>query len=182
MPLETEVKLRLKGSQQDLVKLLEQLGYAAGRRTLEVDQVYDRASGKLRASGRLLRLRSKGRDWIVTYKGPANTDRHKSREEIETHLADGPAFAQILTGLGYLPAFRYEKQRTTFRAEGAAGIVTLDETPMGDFLELEGEPFWIDHTAQLLGYTAEHYITASYAALYQEYRLLNPAVPEDMTF
>jgi adenylate cyclase class 2 len=42
----------------------------------------------------------------------------------------------------------------------------LDQTPIGDFLELEGSPAWIDRTACALGYSPDDYITASYGALY----------------
>ena len=89
------------------------------------------------------------------------------------------AFGQILTRLGYQPSFAYEKFRTTFRAAGEEGIVTLDETPIGDFLELEGPGSWIDQTAITLGFGSADYITSSYAALYDEYRRIASAtVPQ----
>ena len=124
----------------------------------------------MRQSGRLLRLRSAGGRWTVTYKGPADQATHKSREEIETDVSDGPAFAQILAALGYQPSFAYEKFRTTFAIAGEEGIVTLDETPIGDFLELEGPGYWIDQTALRLGFEPADYITSSYPVLYEEYR------------
>ena len=61
-------------------------------------------------------------------------------------------------------------------------MVTIDETPIGTFLELEGEPEWIDRTAALLGFTTGDYVTASYASLYLEYRQSNATVPMDMVF
>jgi adenylate cyclase class 2 len=162
---------------------VEQAGYRArGPRTLEADQLYDLSGGDLRLSGRLLRLRTRGAKWTLTYKGPALSVRHKSREEIETDVADGVALAAILNGLGFNPGFRYEKYRTTFAAEGEAGIVTLDETPIGLFLELEGPADWIDQAAARLGYSAADYVTSSYGALFREFRLINPEVPEDMVF
>ena len=55
----------------------------------------------------------------------------------------------ILRGLGYSPSFRYEK----FRAEwaGGKGQVVVDETPIGNFCEIEGPSRWIDATAKKLG-------------------------------
>ena len=98
-------------------------------------------------------------------------------------LPDPETFVQILAGLGYVPAFRYEKYRAIYRsAVDPDGIVTIDETPIGTFLELEGEPEWIDRTAVLLGFTPRDYITASYAALYMQYRAAHPGVPKDMRF
>ena len=184
MPVETEIKLRVPHSPERTRALLEALGFQAiGPRELETNQTFDLPQGELRQSGRLLRLRSAGGRWTVTYKGPPEANSaHKSREEIETDVSDGPAFAQILEKLGYQPSFAYEKYRTTFEARGEDGIVTLDETPMGDFLELEGPGYWIDRTAVRLGFETADYITSSYAALYEEYRRIHPTVPRDMQF
>ena len=184
MAVETEIKLRLLQGPGPAQALLEHRGFqATGPRQLEIDQIFDLPAGELRQSGRLLRLRSAGGRWTVTYKGPAIAgDRHKSREEIETDVSDGAAFAQILAGLGYRPSFAYEKFRTIFKAPGDPGIATLDETPIGVFLELEGPGYWIDRTAVTLGFGPADYITSSYAALYEEHRRTHPAVPRDMQF
>ena len=184
MAVETEIKLRLPQGAARARALLEQHGFhAAGPRQLETDQTFDLPTGELRQSGRLLRLRSAGDRWIVTYKGPADAGvHHKSREEIETGVSDGAAFAQILERLGYQRSFAYEKFRTTFKSPGEDGIATLDETPIGDFMELEGPGYWIDRTAQRLGFGPADYITSSYAALYEEHRRVHKTVPRDMQF
>ena len=79
-------------------------------------------------------------------KGRRAPARSKSREEIETELADGAAFEAILAALGYSRTFRYEKYRTKFvsASRTGSGLITLDETPIGSFLELEGPEYWID--------------------------------------
>jgi adenylate cyclase, class 2 len=184
MAVETEIKLRLTESPGSARANLEQHGFqATGPRQLETNQTFDLPTGELRRSGRVLRLRSTGGRWIVTYKGPADAGaKHKSREEIEAEVSDGAAFSQILAGLGYQPAFAYEKFRTTFKSPGEDGIVTLDETPIGDFLELEGPGYWIDQTAVRLGFGPADYITSSYAALYEEHRRIHATVPRDMQF
>ena len=185
MAVETEIKLRVTHGPEHARALLEALGFqATGPRELESNQTFDLAGGELRQSGRLLRLRSAGGRWTVTYKGPPEANSaHKSREEIETEVSDGPAFAQVLERLGYQASFAYEKYRTTFETRGEDGIVTLDETPVGDFLELEGPGYWIDRTALRLGFGAADYITSSYAALYEEYsRSRQNPVPRDMKF
>jgi adenylate cyclase class 2 len=184
MAVETEIKLRLAHGPGPAKALLEQNGFhATGPRQLEIDQTFDLPTGELRQSGRLLRLRSAGGRWTVTYKGPADASlQHKSREEIESDVTDGPGFVQILERLGYKLSFGYEKFRTTFKTPGDQGIVTLDETPIGDFLELEGPGYWIDQTAIRLGFGAADYITSSYAALYEEHRGAQETVPRDMKF
>ena len=184
MAVETEIKLRLPRGPEAARAILEQQGFhSLGAREFETNQTFDLPSSAMRATGRLLRLRSTGGKWTITYKGPAGAgERYKSREEIEAEVSDGSALALILERLGYQPGFAYEKFRTTFKASGEVGIVTLDETPIGDFLELEGPAYWIDQTAKRLGFQPADYITSSYATLYEEHRRTHATVPGDMKF
>jgi adenylate cyclase class 2 len=89
--------------------------------------------------------------------------------------------AAILARLGFERMFRYEKYRTEFR-RGRTGVVTLDETPIGTYLELEGEPTWIDRTARLLGFTEADYITLSYGQLYLDRCARQGSKAGDMVF
>ena len=61
-------------------------------------------------------------------------------------------------------------------------MITVDETPIGVFLELEGPAAWIDGTAAALGFHVADYVTDSYAALYRQYRQANPEAPDNMIF
>jgi adenylate cyclase class 2 len=184
--VETEIKLRWAGSAAEARAHIERRGYrVVEARTLESDQLFDRATGELKQGDQILRLRRtdpRESGATVTYKGPATRERYKSREEIEFQVSDLEAFTHLLGRLGYLPGFRYEKYRTKFAAPGEPGIITLDETPIGVFLELEGAKSWIDGTAGRLGFALSAYSTASYAALYREYRQENKDAPADMTF
>jgi adenylate cyclase class 2 len=183
--IETEVKIRFdRGSPHDARELIERHGYTVlEARTLESDQVFDRASSELRGADQLLRLRRSGARSTVTYKGPATRERHKSREEIEFDVSDASAFELVLDRLGYTPRFRYEKYRTKFAVQSPqTGIITIDETPIGVFLELEGPADWIDRTAAQLGFPPSEYCTASYAALYREYQRIHPDAPPNMVF
>jgi adenylate cyclase class 2 len=185
---ETEIKLSWHGSAEEARALIERRGYGLlSPRTLEADQLFDLASGALRQSDQVLRLRKTsspdaGQRSMVTYKGFASREIYKSREEIEFDVSDPDAFALVLERLGYHPGFRYEKYRTMFKAYGEPGIITIDETPIGVYLELEGPQAWIDSTAAHLGFPAERFLTASYAALYREHRERHPEAPPDMTF
>jgi adenylate cyclase class 2 len=187
-PIETEVKIRFPGNAGAAYELIEQLGYALQiPRTLEADQLFDRADASLRVSDQVLRLRvesgADGKRWKLTYKGPAAGElRYKSREEIETRVADGDNLTLILARLGYIPAFRYEKYRTTFAASQQPGIITVDETPLGLFLELEGPKAWIDDTAKGLGFSSSDYVTSSYATLWRQYLEGQSNGPENMVF
>lgn len=182
MPTETEVKLRASEGVAEAKARIEALGVAVKTpRQLESDTLYDTASASLRKGDQILRVRMRGSRCTLTYKGPAERSTYKSREEIESDIEDPAAFVKILTALGYAPVFRYEKYRTTY-ADGS-GLITLDETPIGDFLELEGEGDWIDAVAAKLGHSSKDYVTASYSRLYREYCQTHPEVdPSAMVF
>jgi adenylate cyclase, class 2 len=184
---ETEIKFRWNGAAQEAQALIERHGYAVSSpRTLESDQLFDLPSAALRQSDRILRLRKTSREGktraMVTYKGPAIRDGYKSREEIEFDVSDSGTFTLVLHRLGYQPAFRYEKYRTQLRAAGEPGLITIDETPIGIYLELEGPQDWIDSTAARLGLPKAQFLTVSYASLYRDYRQQHPQAPSDMTF
>lgn len=180
---ETEIKIRWNGPASGAQTLIESRGYRlAAARILEVDQLFDRVSGELQKSGLVLRLRRSGALATVTYKGPATREIYKSREEIEFDVSDLEVFVAVLDRLGYQPGFRYEKYRSKFFDPNGAGLVMLDETPMGVFLELEGSKDWIDLTANRLGFTPAAYLTASYASLYQQHREQHPQAGANMTF
>jgi adenylate cyclase class 2 len=163
---EVEIKLRLEDAAQGR-RLLRNAGFrVAKRRVFEQNTLFDTAANELRRSGSALRLRTCGRRHLLTFKGPSESGRHKTREELELSLGDRDAFEQILDRLGYRPAFRYEKYRTEYRDAAATGTAMLDETPVGVYLELEGPPDWIDRTAASLGFSTTDYITETYAALH----------------
>jgi adenylate cyclase class 2 len=129
-----------------------------------------------------LRVREAGGVATLTYKGTPAVGRHKSREELELEISDARAMGAVLGRLGLGPVFRYEKYRTEFRQPGRSGIATLDETPVGVYLELEGAPRWIDRAARELGFNEKDYITASYAQLYLEWCERRGVKPSDMVF
>jgi len=85
--------------------------------------------------------------------------------------------------LGFKPVFRYEKYRREFaQGNNSHGVVTLDETPIGDFLELEGPGDWIDETASRLGFSPENYSLESYGRLYQNYCERKGVKAQNMVF
>jgi adenylate cyclase class 2 len=180
MSKEIEIKFRV----DDLRALARKLRASGFRmttpRTHEMNTLYDLPGEVLRACRELLRLRKYGTEWTLTHKAGKRTGRHSSREELETSVADGKQMDLILRALGYAPSFRYEK----FRAEwtDGRGQVVVDETPIGDFCEIEGLPRWIDATANKLGVTAGDYITINYAGLFLEWKARTKSEAEEMTF
>ena len=183
MKIEIEIKLRLPEDLGEIRKTLRRLGFHVHkRRAFESNVLFDDTKHRLRKHGKLLRVRRSGKEGLLTMKGPSEQSRFKKRWEIETEFPDGDVIEQILAQIGYHPVFRYEKFRTEYTRGSAGGEVLLDETPIGNFLELEGRPLWIERTAKLLGYSRADYINRSYGYLYLAYCRERRVRPKDMIF
>ena len=179
---ETEIKLAVDNREEGR-RLLRAAGFRVlKRRVFEANTVFDTADLALRNRAELLRLREAGSVNTITYKGPPETSRHKSREELEVEVARAAGARAILERLGYRPMFRYEKYRTEWKTERGGGVATLDETPIGVYLELEGRARWIDRMARLMGFDEGDYITSSYGRLYREWCELKGVEPREMVF
>lgn len=182
MPDEIEIKFRIP----DLAALaarLENLGLKQiTPRTHEMNTLYDLPGRPLRAKGDLLRIRKYGDTWVLTHKTKSKNGvgPHKIRVETETRVEDGAKMEAILTALQFQPTFRYEK----FRAEwaGEQGHVVVDETPIGNFAEIEGPPDWIDSVARNLGVAPKDYITDTYAGLFFAWKRQSNSPAHEMTF
>jgi adenylate cyclase class 2 len=181
-PTETEVKIRLHEARAVLERLHNAGFSEAAPRMFETNTIYDTKNKDLRQDNMLLRLRNAGGQHVITWKGRGEPGPHKSRPEIETRVTSGESMHQILGQLGFHPTFRYEKFRTEYASEGAPGVVTIDETPIGNFLEIEGPAGWIDSTARSLGFSAEDYILDSYGRLYLAACERQGVQPTDMVF
>jgi adenylate cyclase, class 2 len=168
MPVETEIKFRV-GDLADLNRRLEATGFTLQTpRSFESNVLYDTPDRKMRNRTEILRIRSYAGRCLLTHKrlpdaGPGE-DTHKHRIETETEIADGQALAQVFRSLGLVPAFHYEKWRTEWT--DGQGHCVVDETPIGNFAELEGSAEWIDRTAAKLGVDQATYITLSYGRLF----------------
>jgi adenylate cyclase class 2 len=184
MPIETEIKFRV----DDLAGLARRLETAGFRlqtpRSFESNVLYDTPDRQMRARTEILRIRDYAGRWTVTHKrlpdvGPGE-DTHKHRIETETEVADGAALAEVFRSLGLVAAFRYEKWRTEWR--DGAGHCVVDETPIGNYAELEGSPDWIDRAARRLGVDPSQYITLSYGRLFDLWREQHNSAAQDLTF
>ena len=177
---ETEIKFGV-ADERALIRTLRRAGFRLlTPRTLEMNTLYDLPGEVLRGRKQLLRIRKYGSEWTLTYKAKKKTGRHSSREELEISVNDGKRMDLILRALGYAPSFRYEK----FRAEwtDGKGHVVVDETPIGNFCEIEGAPRWIDATAKKLGVSHGNYIMTNYASLFSRWKEETNNRAEEMTF
>ncbi len=179
---ETEIKLPA-ADVESARRLLLRAGFRVHkRRVFEDNTVFDSPRLKLRKAGTLLRLREAGGKAIVTFKGRPVPSKHKSREELEVDVSDAGKLRMIVERLGFHPVFRYQKYRTEFKQSPRSGVATLDETPIGVYLELEGQPAWIDRTARRLGYAEKDYLVSSYGRLYLEWCRKNRVKPANMVW
>jgi adenylate cyclase class 2 len=184
MPVETEIKFRIDDL-ETLTRRLEAAGFRLQTpRTFESNVLYDTPGRHMRARTEILRIRKYAGRWTLTHKrlptsGPGE-DVHKHRIETETEVADGEALAEVFLSLGLVPAFRYEKWRAEW--SDGAGHCVIDETPIGDYAELEGAPEWIDRVAALLGIDRSRYLTLSYGRLFEQWRQEHRCEAQDLTF
>lgn len=180
MPNEVEIKFRIENLRA-LTRALKRAGFKQiTRSTHEMNSLYDLPGQKLRKSGELLRLRKYGNTWTLTHKAKGKTARHKTRVELETEIKAGQQMNAILRAIGFEPTFRYEKYRAEW--SDGKGHVVLDETPIGNFGEIEGSPRWIDRTARALGISPLDYITDTYAPMFFAWKRRTRSRAEEMTF
>ena len=179
-----EIEIKLRVSDLEAARsFIQKAGYEVSvTRAFEVNVIFDTPDAALRHRGVLLRLRKAGTRCTMTAKGQEVEGKHKSRPEYEVVVSDYDAAEGILTQLGYQTGFRYEKFRTEFASTGQSGTITLDETPIGNFLELEGPADWIDLTADALGFLESDYIVDSYGTLYYKDCTSRGVVPSHMVF
>jgi adenylate cyclase class 2 len=184
MPIETEIKFRV----DDLAGLTSRLEAAGFRlqtpRAFESNVLYDTPDRAMRARTEILRIRGYAGRCTVTHKclpvdGPGE-DIHKHRLETETEVADGAALEQIFLSLGLVAAFRYEKWRAEWT--DGEGHCVVDETPIGNYAELEGSAEWIDRAAASLCIETAQYITLSYGRLFDLWRDEHHSDAQDLTF
>lgn len=184
---EIELKFRV-ASLPDLESRLYALGFRLDTpRTFESNTLYDTPARDLKARGELLRVRQYGARHVVTHKRHPENESvgtpYKVRIETESEVADGSALAEIFTRLGYGPSFRYEKFRSEWShpAEPFAHLV-VDETPIGDFAEVEGPAAWIDRTLAELGISPGDCLTESYGRLFLSWKRATGSPAEHLTF
>ncbi len=158
---EIEVKIRIAGPEKLKEKLAAIGAEPVKNRFLEENTLYDFSSHLLHSQNRALRLRTVNKKTYLTYKGPPlKSRRFKIREEFETEVKNQKQMKKILKKLGFIPTFSYHKHRTVYRIRKLK--ICLDETSIGNFLELEGEQSHIVRVANSLGFSKKEFIKKDY--------------------
>jgi adenylate cyclase, class 2 len=183
--LEVEVKLAC----DDLTRL-RTAGFEltlASPRHFEDNWLLDSPDHRLLRSGAALRIRSVERAGWVTYKGMVSASADsplKVREEIETETSEPERMTELFERLGFQRTFRYQKYRTTYELalDGYELEIAFDETPMGNFIEIEGDEQTVLRVLEVSGFTVKDFIRESYPEL-QASRCKARGIPlEDLVF
>ena len=162
---EIEVKFYLTDPERFNRRLIEAGAILKRPRCHETDLRFDDATGNLRATGQVLRLR-KDNLVTLTYKGAGEVMAGVlSRREIEVTVSDFDITRELLEAVGYRTCLMYEKYRTALDFNQCE--VVLDEMPYGWFCEIEGpSPLSIKQAAELLALRWETRIQESYALMF----------------
>ncbi len=181
----TEIEREVKFWVQDLATLEGRLRALGARllqpRTHEYNLRFDTPDQALGRERRVLRLR---RDRVVTltYKGPGQGQEGiVARREINLQVHDFATARRFLEALGYRVVLEYEKYRAVYAWRGVQ--IMLDETPLGDFVEIEGPtPAAIREVAAALGLDWTRRMGHSYAALFARLQARLYPPPRHLTF
>ncbi len=150
-------------------------------RMFEYNLRFDDAQNNLAREHRVLRLR-KSDDTRLTFKGPGEQRGGAIiRTELELVVDDFEMARSFLEALGYRAVVSYEKYRAMYELDHA--LITLDELPYGNFVEIEAEKVEaIAGLAQKLGLRPAAAIPASYLGLFEHIRTTKNLPVKNLAF
>jgi len=162
--VEIEVKIRIIDIKNLGEKILQLGAKLEKERFYEENNIYDFPSKILYKKRQALRLRKMNKKSFLTFKGhPQKSRKFKIRKEYETEVKNEKQLRKILKSLGFIPVFNYEKHRTVYRKKSLK--ISLDETSIGNFIELEGKRGEIVKFANALGVSKREFIKLDYIQL-----------------
>jgi adenylate cyclase class 2 len=162
--IEIEVKIRIEDIQSLREKILLLGGRLERERYFEENALFDYPSQTLYKKRQALRLRRMNNKIFFAFKGiPQKSRKFKIREEFETEVKNEKQLRKILSALGLMPVFSYQKYREVYRKKRLK--ICLDETAVGNFIELEGERNEIVKFSKALGFSKKEFIKLDYVQL-----------------
>jgi adenylate cyclase class 2 len=135
---EIEVKVPVKDF-KEIKKILKDLkAEKKCKRTFEKNILFENEKLKIAEKGWVFRLRKFGKKNILTLKTKAKGKKgFKVREEININVDDFEKMEKFLKKIGFFEIFYYEKYREDYEFNGLQ--ISLDKTPVGNYIELEGD-------------------------------------------
>jgi adenylate cyclase class 2 len=171
--LEREVKLVFPTTAEAREAVLAAGAVLSAARRLQDDSLYDLPDETLRKKGCVVRIRIER--WTdrpdtatLTVKGPVQSSRMKLREEHETRVENVEALTRVFDALGMRVWFRYQKYREEYSTPGL--VAAIDETPVGTYVELEGDEDAIVAMTTALDRSPADFMVDSYYRLFMKRR------------
>ena len=170
--MKTTLEIEVKIACDDLDRL-RRAGYeleVVKPRHFEDNWLLDLPDQPLLRQGAALRVRSANGKGLVTYKGVVRESAGsplKVREEIEADTSEPERMVELFERLGFQRSFRYQKYRTVYglALNGEEIEVVFDETPMGNFIEIEGGEASVLQILEAAGFSSSDIIRDSYPEL-----------------
>ncbi|WP_049923385.1 class IV adenylate cyclase [Halopiger djelfimassiliensis] len=141
-----EVEVKVPADLEAVRSRLETLDATPCGTVVQIDTYYDAPHRSFPETDEALRIRTERPDdgpeeTRITYKGPLVDDESKTREEVETAVADGEKLDAVLTNLGFEAAATVRKERERFALEtDDVYTITLDTVDdVGEYVEVETE-------------------------------------------
>ena len=178
--VECEIKLHFNSPDEARAAVLAIGATLLRGRRLQEDRLLDSGDGLLRHRTCLLRIRMEAGQDHLTYKGPLQSSTMKVQEELETSVGDGVMLLHLLEELSFHVWFCYQKYREEFAHRDV--IAAIDETPVGTFVEIEGNERGITEMSQALGRSPVEYVLDFYRSLFLKYREAYGLAGPDMVF
>ena len=174
--MEIEIKLKVASEQEGLDRIALLPAELEEAPRFEDNEIYDTAAGYLTANQILLRLRVVMGHGTLTLKEKvpgSSSQRAKVLKETETSVESPDAIRAIFAAVGLKRVYRYQKYRSYHAwmdpSTGRSLMISLDNTPIGVFLELEGDQESIDRAANTMGFAPGDYIITDYRSLHKEF-------------
>lgn len=171
-----EIEVKIKVTSHDAIRAaLKARGAVCLGCVVETNDILDQSDASLAKRGAALRVRGvtpvEGHPpaATMTFKGPIQPGRFKTREEIEVPISDSANAVRILTSAGLRVVLHFEKRRESWQLDDCR--VELDELPvLGCFVEIEGPAeSAIDVALHSLGLQNEKVADRTYVAMLIEH-------------
>jgi adenylate cyclase class 2 len=178
--VEIEIKFHLPNPETTRADILS-LGATSMGRLFERNVCFENTEKTFKVRDILLRLRQDDKSRL-TFKSPPDNrdDQFKVYNELEVEVSDFDTCFAILKRLGFLPEKTYEKWRETFVLDQTK--LLIDTTPLGTFLEIEGDKSKILTLARRLGFDWRHRILLNYLEIFDIINKQEDLGLSDMTF
>lgn len=171
MNQEIEAKLKVDGHSR-IIEKLDSLKAVFVQELLQSDYYFESDTDQMKNNDRCLRIRyqqgPQGGLVELTYKGPREPGKWKTRTEIQLEIRDAKKMSRLLNALGYHRSLAIEKKRMVYELDECE--IMLDDLPIiGKYIEIEGpSEEKINRIQNQLGLENLEHIHQSYANLLEE--------------